>query len=331
MSTDFNRESKKDPDQLEREIDEQRAHIGDTLAALEERFSPGQLLDQALRYGPENGGEFSRNLVDTIKYNPIPTVMTAVGVAWMIYGQSRPPSTSASRYRKDYDSYDRPSNASYGLDPDYDYDYGASADYGVSGSGRDWLTDDKGNRTQDLKHRAGEKTDELKHKAEDMTDEMKRKAAHLKDNVTGSLQNMRGRANQSAHGASDGMRRAGSSMRGQAQRARSGISYLVEEQPLALGAVGLAIGALIGASIHATRKEDELMGAQRDRLADQANEKAENLYEKASDVGQKVAADIKADVQNLKDDVKSDVKDDLSAAQHSSNKTSPTQSPAPKH
>lgn len=291
MSTDFNREAKKDPAQLEREIDEQRSHIGHTLSELEQRFSPGQMLDQALSYGKENGADFSRNLVNTVKNNPVPTLMTAVGIAWMMYGQNRPPA-SASQYRTGYAGYDEPSSASYGLDPDYDTDLGYGAD---SSSGN-------GNGMRD--------------KAAGLKD----KASHLKDNVSGKLGGARDRASMSARGASDNMRRAGSSarnqVRSQAQRASQGFNYLVEEQPLALGAIGLALGAIIGAAIKPTRREDELLGQTRDQFAERAGHTAEDAYGKASEVGKKIAQDAK---------------EEISAAQSSSSQQSTSQTSAPKH
>src|SRR5690606_19769588 len=85
----INTESQKDPSQLEREVDERRAHMGETLSALEEKLSPNHLIEQVLDYSRKNGGEFSRNLVNTVKNNPVPTLLTAVGLAWLMSGQNR--------------------------------------------------------------------------------------------------------------------------------------------------------------------------------------------------------------------------------------------------
>ena len=65
-----------------------------------------------------------------------------------------------------------------------------------------------------------------------------------------------------------------SSARDQWQRARGGLDSLVNEQPLALGAIGLAIGAILGAAAPRTRLEEETMG-----------EASRNLTEKAKEVG----------------------------------------------
>ena len=59
-------------------------------------------------------------------------------------------------------------------------------------------------------------------------------------------------------------------VRYQVERAKGSIDYMMREQPLALGAIGVAIGAVVAAMAPRTRKEDELMGETRDRLMDQA-------------------------------------------------------------
>ncbi|WP_122710696.1 DUF3618 domain-containing protein [Pseudomonas viridiflava] len=76
----FEEESKKSPETLEREIDQQRSSIGNIVDALEKKMSPGQLVDQALGYVKDNGGEFFGNLGNNVKANPVPAVLTTVGV-----------------------------------------------------------------------------------------------------------------------------------------------------------------------------------------------------------------------------------------------------------
>lgn len=94
----INEEAHKSPETLEREIDQQRSSIGNIVDALEQRLSPGQLMDQALAYTRGNGGEFARNLGNTLKANPVPTVLTSIGLLWLMMGQNRTVPTSASAH-----------------------------------------------------------------------------------------------------------------------------------------------------------------------------------------------------------------------------------------
>ena len=64
----------------------------------------------------------------------------------------------------------------------------------------------------------------------------------------------------------------------------------MREQPLALGAVAVALGAIAAAAAPRTRYEDELMGAASDRLTGQAAEFGAEQADKARQtVAQKAA------------------------------------------
>ena len=76
-------------------------------------------------------------------------------------------------------------------------------------------------------------------------------------------------------------------VRSQAQLARSSYDTMVREQPLALGAIGLAIGACLAAVAPRTRQEDELMGEASDRLAEQAKEVGKEQLGKAQQMATK--------------------------------------------
>lgn len=236
MNTSGNGHTNKSPEQLEREIDEERAHIRHTLDVLEGKLSPGELFDKVLGYTKRNSGEFSRNLVNTVTHNPIPTLMTAIGITWMLYQQNRPGSS---------------------------YEAGDSWSYGESSSGEG----------------------------------LKDKASHLKD----SAGNAKQRASDKAHQAAEGMRQRTDhikqSGREQAQKVSQGFNHMLEEQPLALGALGIALGALLGASLPSTRREDRMMGEASDRAADKAKQTAERTYEKAAETGRKVKEDVKSDIK----------------------------------
>jgi hypothetical protein len=229
----INTEAQKDQAQLEREIDEQRAHIGDTISALEAQFSPGQMLDKFLSYGKTNGAEFSHNLVNTVRDNPVPTVLTALGVAWLMYGQS---SRGASAH------YGDASSASYGVDPDYEY---------------------HPSKAEELKEKAGHLKDSLK------------------NNMNGVGQRVERTSAQWRHSASH----AGQEIRARAGRASHTFQSLLHEQPLAIGAIGIAVGALIAASLPATSAEDRYLGEKRDKMAAKARQKIQEGKQKVSAMG----------------------------------------------
>lgn len=61
---------------------------------------------------------------------------------------------------------------------------------------------------------------------------------------------------------------------------RRTISDLMEQQPLLIGAAGIALGALIGAMLPRTRLEDEYLGEARDQLGEAISEQTGQLYER---------------------------------------------------
>lgn len=74
----------------------------------------------------------------------------------------------------------------------------------------------------------------------------------------------------------------GSSARQQLDRARGGWDSMLNEHPLALGAIGLAIGAVCAAMAPRTEKEDKLMGQARDDLLNKMKETQPQAKEKES-------------------------------------------------
>lgn len=91
-------------------------------------------------------------------------------------------------------------------------------------------------------------------------------------------------AHERASAVGEGARHIGEGARHQWQRARQGYEHTLREQPLALGAVGLAVGALLAAVMPRTREEDELMGETRDRLAKEAMTAAKEQGQKVEHV-----------------------------------------------
>jgi hypothetical protein len=77
------------PEQLERDIAATRMEIDSTLAAIQDKLSPGQILDQALRYTKDNGGQLAGNVGRSVRDNPIPLALVGIGLSWLMVSGSR--------------------------------------------------------------------------------------------------------------------------------------------------------------------------------------------------------------------------------------------------
>ena len=84
------------PDEIQRDVEQSRSEISDTLDEIQRQLSPGQLLDQALRYfgGPSQLGV---GISQRIVRNPLPITLIVVGLAWLAF------SGSSSRRPERYD------------------------------------------------------------------------------------------------------------------------------------------------------------------------------------------------------------------------------------
>jgi ElaB/YqjD/DUF883 family membrane-anchored ribosome-binding protein len=200
-----------DPEKLEADIEATRAHMDDTLNAIEYKLTPGQLMNDGIDYLRHSGsGEFLSNLTTSARDNPMPIMLTAAGIGWLMM-----------------------TNRSGRAD-------GASA--------------------QQVREKAGAATGKAKETMQ------------------------RGRERMS--NARDETRYLGRRAADNARRASDRFGRMMHDQPLVIGALGIALGAALGAGVPRTETEDRFMGEARDQVVD-----------KATEVGQQQAGRARATAQ----------------------------------
>src|SRR5690606_31452182 len=126
----------KEPSAMEQEINHTRERIGRTVAELEQRLSPGQLMDQALGYARDHGGHLASSVASAVGRNPLPVIVTGIGVMWMLktYGnRSSGNGHARAGSRRIYTPYDSPYDTPY--DTPYDIETDADAGYRTYGGG----------------------------------------------------------------------------------------------------------------------------------------------------------------------------------------------------
>ena len=226
----------KRPEEILAEIDRTRDEMDRTLSAIEQRLTPGQLVDQGLDYLRHSGAaEFVQNLGGTAKNNPLPIALTAIGIGWLMALGRQPAQPSYGSSMPSSGLRDKASGAMQGAS-----DSLSSAKDRVTGS-----------------------------------------MSSMRDRASGTMDSMRGRASQVA-GAT----------REQWDRARGSVDYIVREQPLALGAIGLAVGAVLAALAPKTQKEEELMGEASRNLMEKAKQTGSQQLEKAQEAVKQVAEKV---------------------------------------
>ena len=84
----------------------------------------------------------------------------------------------------------------------------------------------------------------------------------------------------------------------QAQRAKGGFQQMLQENPLAVGALAVGLGAAVGFSVPETDKENRAMGEARDNLVERGKEKAEEIKPKVQSVAEQAQGAAKEEAQN---------------------------------
>ncbi len=119
----------------------------------------------------------------------------------------------------------------------------------------------------------------MREKASGMMQGASERVGSAKSQIGDTVSSMRERASQVSGTA-----------REQWERARGGIDYMIHEQPLALGAIGIAIGAVLAAAAPRTRKEQELMGEASRDLVEKTKEAAAPHLEQAKETAKQAVA-----------------------------------------
>ncbi|MFW8594449.1 DUF3618 domain-containing protein [Cribrihabitans neustonicus] len=86
------------PQEIEREIERDRAQLSSNLEHLQDRFSVDGVVRQVTDQLREHGGELGQAITRTVKENPAAVALTGIGLAWMIFGGG-PKTRGADDYR----------------------------------------------------------------------------------------------------------------------------------------------------------------------------------------------------------------------------------------
>jgi hypothetical protein len=91
MSTQYSTDpASKSPQEVQREVQQSRAEVEETLEAIQERLSPGQVFEQVVDYmRSSNGSDFLRNLGTMVRDNPVPVALVGTGLVWLVLSSSR--------------------------------------------------------------------------------------------------------------------------------------------------------------------------------------------------------------------------------------------------
>lgn len=307
--------------EIEREIAEDRRRIENKLDAIQQRMSPGQLVDEVISYAKSSGGgEYAANLSAAVKNNPVPMALVGVGLAWLMAG----PKTNVASYAKP-DDHDYPLATIQG-------DVRRSGPVTVDGENRySHFTDSAGSRYKALTdatgRRAGHFMDESGKTFRGFADasgrqyhDLRDEAGKLFDEASGWISSTWQDLTRSAGRTGDTVSQAGRSAMDTGAQLNDAILKHFRDQPLVGGALAFAVGAAIGAALPHTKAEDETLGSASDEVKSMVSHQASETLDKAEQVATDVldkAVSIATDVHDTARDRIQEEAQGLKGAQQS--------------
>jgi ElaB/YqjD/DUF883 family membrane-anchored ribosome-binding protein len=234
---DLDPEAQAQVEDLENEIAATRYEMTDTVQTIGERLDPANVVqgakdtvreatvgrvEQMTSNVMDTASDAGGGIIDTIRRNPIPTAMAAVGIGWLLMNRSD-------------------GRNSYRSDRGWDDTWRGGERYGYAGY--------PSSRDRGMTDRAGETIDQVG-----------RKAGQVADDVRSSVGSTVGQWPD----------QVGSTAREVSWNAER----LVQDNPLALGAVAVAVGAAIGMALPETQVERDVLGGPAGKAIDKAQQAA---------------------------------------------------------
>ncbi len=246
-------------DRIEDDVNSSRHRLNDTLQAMGDKLSPGQLLDEVLGLAQGQAGEFAGNLGRQVRDNPLPTVLIAAGVGMLFLNRTHQRASRSDDYEyRPTDLFDEREFQRFDSESDDDY---ATRLHSAHSS------------ALNLSQRAGETMDQFKERVSDTVDAVKHASASMRDK-------MKAKASSAAHAVAAGAQGLGE----KAGNLKDNAADFYDQNPLVTGVIGLAVGALLGSALPLSDTERDTLEGVADRAArttaDVAEEGARRLEQR---------------------------------------------------
>jgi ElaB/YqjD/DUF883 family membrane-anchored ribosome-binding protein len=275
---------------LEREVEATRDRVERTVDAIKDKMSVGHILDDVVRYTARHGGsDMAGNLGRQIKENPLPLALVGVGLAWLVFGKGQA--------RDPYDAYAGGYAGEWG-ESSYRPDMGSKIRGAARGAGSAMHAAASG--VSAAAHGIAGAAEKMGEAVGSAVHGLASAGPKMGEMAEGAADDLRHRAHDAAGVAREGMDHAGQYARHAGeytQRTTRAVGDFLKDEPLLAGAIGVAIGATIGALLPSTEVEDHLFGDTRDRLADEAERLAGEQFEKVKEAAGEAYETVKTEAE----------------------------------
>jgi uncharacterized protein YjbJ (UPF0337 family) len=231
-------------------------------------------VEQMARDLDDMSGGAGSGMMDTIKANPIPAAMVGIGLGWLFMSRRR--TVGMEGWYS-------------GVFPEHSHGHGYIGTHVHSESGM-------GSTIGQMPDRAGEIVGQTREAASGLVDQAKGTTSEVVGQVrdtTGELVGqVRNTAGQIMTGAGDlagtASERAMHFKETAVREVPTRFDHMLNETPLAIGALALGIGAAIGLAIPTTSRERELMGDARETFMERTQQVAQDAQQQIQRVAERV-------------------------------------------
>ena len=294
LKEDISRELREAKEKVQVELREAKEKVQEEIreARMAVREATVGKVEHMVHDARETVTDAGTTVIDTIKANPVPAALVAVGLGWLLMsgrssGSSRRLSPGARGIRYESSGYQ-------GYQPEYGYpEHDERMGRGprrIIRQGQQMVEGalhTAGEGVTGLGHRVQEGAGHLAEQASGVAQEVGSRVTSVARDAASGVEHLAGDAREAAgHFAEDVRVRGRQVIRGagrQARRAEQTFETTLRENPLAVGAVALAVGAAIALALPTTEAEDHWMGEAKDRLLRRAEGLAEGAIHKVED------------------------------------------------
>lgn len=202
--------------------------------------------------------ETGSNLMEVIQRNPVPAAMACFGLSWLWWHWPRKDGQSNW-----YNGSRRRDNYPWS---EYQPSYRSSDTVTMGGSATSGSS--LGESLDQAKDRVGETFDQAKQRVAAKADQVQQRVSQMGENV-----------------------------QYQASLAADSLQQWIDQNPLAAGAVAIALGAAVGMAVPETPQEQRWLGEMRDRVVDKAQQTAQEVGQKVQAVAKEAIGTVREQAQ----------------------------------
>jgi uncharacterized protein YjbJ (UPF0337 family) len=281
-------------------VEEAKVAVHEALAEARDNVREATIgrVETMVRNVSDSAYETREGVMGTIRQNPVPAALVGIGLGWLwMNRRSTPPRRTytgeARAYRDDRDYQGRMYAGQYGAERGTYYAAGYSRDgYPTEPSrGANPVTQAAGRVGEAASNVAGTVGDTAGSVASTVGETVGNAASVVGETASNLVSTTQETAGNLVSGAQH-----------QARRAEDGLGQAMQDNPLAVGAVALALGAAIGLALPQTQRENQLMGEARDTLLERAQGLAQETVEKVQHVATEAQQTV---TQTVKEEAKS--------------------------